>query len=448
MVFGNGLESFGFNNFVAPTAAANPVFNANPDDVGMSFQVMQSRFGVVIGERYPARATLEVDFVHFDQSSPITAAYPRVRQVFFEWLPREEHRLVVGQTWDLFAPLNTPSFDLVANMYLAGNAGFMRPQAMYVRTTERFEYGAALGLQGPNNAAALTSVEYSVAPTVAARAGIRAGKQGSLVASGIGTRIRLGEPPAMRRWRWAYGGALSGERTLGPINFRAEGYAGTNLGNLGLLTLTQGSVEASVSELGGWASLKYTPSPHHTAHLVAGGARLIDDDDLRLGYTPAVGATRAQRVMHQRPGHLPERHHAAGLCVLPGLGRVVHRRAVRDVDGAQAGRQRPDAPGSKARGSATGWRRAEPSSSDLAGRRLVMETEASEVVRRLPWPLMVAKKHGGSGHEPAVSATARPHVRQFGETRRAVRDCALRGARPDRRGAALAPSGSRRDLRR
>ena len=52
-------------------------------------------------------------------------------------------------------------------MYLAGNAGFMRPQAMYVRTTDRFEYGAALGLQGPNNAAALNNVEYSVAPTVA-----------------------------------------------------------------------------------------------------------------------------------------------------------------------------------------------------------------------------------------------------------------------------------------
>jgi hypothetical protein len=320
VVFGNGLESFGFNTFVAPTAAANPVFNAAPDDVGLSFQVTQTRFGVVIGERYPARATLEVDFVHFDQSSPITAAYPRVRQAFFEWLPREGHRLLVGQTWDLFAPLNTPSFDLVANMYLAGNAGFMRPQAMYVHTTDRFEYGAALGLQGPNNAATLTSVEYSIAPTVAGRAGIRAGKQGSLVASAIGTRIRLGERPAMRRWRWAHGGALSGERTLGPFNVRAEGYAGTNLGNLGLLTLTQGSVEASVSELGGWASLKYTPSPHHTTHLVAGGARLIDDDDLRLGYTPAVGATRAQRVSTNGPGISQNVITRLGYAFSPGWG--------------------------------------------------------------------------------------------------------------------------------
>jgi len=320
VVFGNGLESFGFNNFAAPTAAANPVFNATPDDVGMSFQVMQSRFGVVIGEGYPARATLEIDFVHLDQSSPITAAYPRVRQVFFEWLPREQDRLVVGQTWDLFAPLNTPSFDLVANMYLAGNAGFMRPQAMYVRTTERFEYGAALGLQGPNNAAGLASVEYSVAPTVAARAGIRAEKQGSLLASVIGTRIRLGEAPAMRRWRWAYGGALSGEGTVGPFNVRAEGYAGTNLGNLGLLTLTQGSVVASVSEMGAWASLKYTPSPYHTAHLVAGGARLLDDHDLRLGYTPAVGANRALRVSTNGPGIPQNVITRLGYAFSPGWG--------------------------------------------------------------------------------------------------------------------------------
>jgi hypothetical protein len=64
----------------------------------------------------------------------------------------------------------------------------------------------------------------------------------------------------------------------------------------------------------------YTPSPHHTAHLLAGGARLNDDDDLRVGYTPAVGATRAQRVMTNGPGISQNVITRLGYAFSPGWG--------------------------------------------------------------------------------------------------------------------------------
>jgi signal transduction histidine kinase len=202
MVFGNGLESFGFSNFVAPHRRRQPGVQRSPRRRGHELPGDAESF------RRGHRRTLPGSGHAGDRLRPLRSVVPDHRRLppgapgVLRVAAREGHRLLVGQTWDLFAPLNTPSFDLVANMYLAGNAGFMRPQAMYVRTTDRFEYGAALGLQGPNNAATLSSVEYSIAPTVAGRAGLRWAKQGSLVASGIGTRIRLGEPPAMRLWRW------------------------------------------------------------------------------------------------------------------------------------------------------------------------------------------------------------------------------------------------------
>ena len=105
IIVGNGAESYGFSNYSAITAAANPLFFPNPDDLSLSFQAAQSRFGVLVGESLPARATIELDFIHFDQSSPVQGAFPRVRLAFVDWNMNENNRLVLGQNWDLFSPL-------------------------------------------------------------------------------------------------------------------------------------------------------------------------------------------------------------------------------------------------------------------------------------------------------------------------------------------------------
>lgn len=316
IVVGNGLESFGSPNYVAPTAAVNPLFLADPDAVGLSFQAQQTRVGVAVGEGSPVKAQIEVDFVDFAKSSPAQATSLRVRQAFMEWSPADGHKLTLGQLWDMFSPLNTHTYNLVGALFQSGNSGFMRHQLMYVASLGSVEVGAALGLVGQNVTAILNNVEYSRTPTVALRAGYRAEKTAWVGASLIGTRLTFDANLPTEEGRMAYGGNLFAEVTSGPLNVRAEAYGGQNLANLGLLTLAQGYRTNDVAEVGGWVSGKLSLDKH-AVHLVAGAAVVTSVDDMLLGYTPGAPATG------EAPGTAPARAGGNG----PGIERNVTLRA-------------------------------------------------------------------------------------------------------------------------
>ena len=96
--------------------------------------MQQTRVGMVVGEGTPFKGTLEIDFVHFDQSSPFAQAYPRIRIGLLEWAFKPNQKFFMGQTWDIFgnatgASLLSHSFNLVGTLFQAGNIGFMRPAA-------------------------------------------------------------------------------------------------------------------------------------------------------------------------------------------------------------------------------------------------------------------------------------------------------------------------------
>ncbi|AUX23306.1 hypothetical protein SOCEGT47_038290 [Sorangium cellulosum] len=317
IVVGNGLESYGSPNYVAPTAAVNPLFLADPDAVGLSFQAQQTRVGVAVGEGTPVKGQIEVDFVDLSKSSPAQATSIRVRQAFVDWSPADGHKLTLGQTWDLFSPLNTHTYNLVGALFQSGNSGFVRHQLMYVASLGRVEVGAALGLVGQNVTALLNNVEYSRTPTVALRASYRADKSAWVGASVIGTRLTFDANQESEAARTAFGGNLFAELTAGALNVRAEAYAGQNLANLGLLTLGQGYRTDDVAEVGGWVSGKLTFLDAHAVHLVAGVAAVQSTDEMLLGYTPGTPATGAA------PATAPVRVGGNG----PGIERNVTLRA-------------------------------------------------------------------------------------------------------------------------
>ncbi|XXX82524.1 hypothetical protein WMF30_27600 [Sorangium sp. So ce134] len=316
VVVGNGLESFGNPNYSAPTAAVNPVFLADPDAVGLSFQAAQTRVGVAVGEGTPVKAQVELDFVDFGKSSPAQAMSLRVRQAFVEWSPADGHKLTLGQLWDLFSPLNTHTYNLVGGLFQSGNSGFMRHQFSYVATLGSIEVGAALGLVSQNVTAILNNVEYSRTPTFALRAGYRAEKAAWVGASVIATRLAFDANLPTEEGRLALGGNLFAEITAGALNLRAEAYGGQNLANLGLLTLAQGYRAKDVAEVGGWVSGKLTFDAH-ALHLIAGAALVASADDMQLGYTPGAPATDAA------PATAPARVGGNG----PGIERNVTVRA-------------------------------------------------------------------------------------------------------------------------
>ncbi|WP_438002291.1 hypothetical protein WMF26_24535 [Sorangium sp. So ce185] len=316
VVVGNGLESFGNPNYSAPTAAVNPVFLADPDAVGLSFQAAQTRFGVTAGEGTPVKGQLEVDFIDFGKSSPAQAMTLRVRQAFVEWSPTDGHKLTLGQLWDLFSPLNTHTYNLVGALFQSGNSGFMRHQLSYVATLGSVEVGAALGLVSQNVTAILNNVEYSRTPTFALRAGYRAEKAAWIGASVIATSLAFDANLPTEERKLAIGGNLFAEVTSGPLNLRAEAYGGQNLANLGLLTLGQGHRAKDVAEVGGWVSGKLT-FDKHALHLIAGAAAVPSADDMLLGYTPGTPAAEGA------PATPPARVGGNG----PGIERNVTVRA-------------------------------------------------------------------------------------------------------------------------
>lgn len=291
MIAGNGVESYGFANYSATTAAANPLFFQNPDDLSLSFQVAQSRLGVVVGEALPVRGTLELDFIHFDQASPVQAAFPRVRLAFVDWHMNDQHRLILGQNWDLFSPLGVHGFDLVGGSFQAGNSGFLRQQFQWLGMFGAVEAGLAVGLQAPNNTAAVNNVELGHFPSLALRVAYKPSKGNQAGVSAIATRLRFTDD----KFSYAYGATLYGEVTAfnNALNARLEAYYGTNLNNMGALTLGQGYADKDVSEVGGFLSVKHSFTTAHALHLVAGFAMILNPDDMKLGYTPAVAAVAA-----------------------------------------------------------------------------------------------------------------------------------------------------------
>lgn len=288
----DGVETFNQANLSAPTAAVNPVFSEDPNAAAFTLQANQSRFGVVLGEGTPVKAVAELDFIHFDQASPTTAGFPRVRQAYVEYTPVEGQKIAMGQMWDLFAPVNPHTFNYIASGLTAGNSGFMRQQAMWQGTFGVLEVGGAVGLPAANNASSAGNVEYGLIPTAATKVAIRLDKNIVFGVTGIGSQIRL----APETFTYAYAGNVYADVTLGIFNLRAEAYAGQNTANLGLLTLAVGRADADLQDAGGFVSAKATLFEQHSVYGTLSGATVLDIDKVKPGYTPATDTAAATRT--------------------------------------------------------------------------------------------------------------------------------------------------------
>lgn len=292
MIIGtNGVQTFAWPNASAITAAANPALVGAPDDAYLSFQVQQTRVGLVAGEGTDVLGKLEIDFIHFDQSSPTVQAFPRLRIALLDWTVAPGHRLLLGQTWDIFAPLNTHTVNLVGNLFQAGNSGFMRHQAGWIGRFDALEVALMVGFQGANTGPSFSNLEQSFTPTGAARITYNFGATGSVGVSGIGSALRFTDPmggPEQRRA--AFGGNVFADLTFGPLNLRAEGYIAQNLANMGALTLGSGRYGVDVADAGGWISGRVTLG-EHAVYAMFGGAGVFDPSQVVPGYTPANAMT-------------------------------------------------------------------------------------------------------------------------------------------------------------
>ncbi|MDB5215998.1 MAG: hypothetical protein JWO86_3925 [Myxococcaceae bacterium] len=294
-------ESFGNPNEGAITAAGNPVLAPLHATPRATFHVAQSRFGFQLNEKGHFRGHVEIDFYDATKSTPTVTAVPRVRIVTVDWVPCDEFTLSVGQDWDLHAPLNPYTINLVGLSFFSGNTAFMRQQIKAIVKTSAVELAAAVGIQAPNTTAIDNAVEISHFPTFAVRAAALVGKTGRIGVSGLATRITFAQGLPTERTAGGLAGAAFADVTpYDALNVRLEGYIGRNQNNLGMLALGLGALAADADELGGFASARHVIVKGHAIYATAGFAQMLNPSEVTPGY--ALPAPGAAAVSNGAPG--------------------------------------------------------------------------------------------------------------------------------------------------
>jgi hypothetical protein len=277
-----GLASFNNINLSAPTHAMAQTRTAD-EKSRMSFQAQQSRIGAVLKKEANLSAKFEFDFIDFNKSSPTTQMNPRVRiaTVTYLW---GNHKVVIGQDWDLFSPVSAFTFDYVGNYFMAGNTGFMRQQAQFYTTSGSMEYGAALGMAGNNPGITDADLEIAKSPSYAARASY-ALEEGRVGLSGIYARLHY---DANESTHDAYGVNLFFEKKWSEFSIKSEAYYGQNLANIGALAIGKGTSTSDVKEYGANITASYQVSPRH---IPFGGLGFARADNRREVSAFALNAT-------------------------------------------------------------------------------------------------------------------------------------------------------------
>jgi hypothetical protein len=117
----------GFNRVVDEATSPN-------NDAFISFTPQNTRFGFVLdpydfgGKNFSVDARLEMDFFSTGNMSA-ASILPRLRRAYAA-IGQQRWRVLFGQEWDLFSPLNTATLNIGGNLWQQGNMGFRRPQIM------------------------------------------------------------------------------------------------------------------------------------------------------------------------------------------------------------------------------------------------------------------------------------------------------------------------------
>jgi len=266
--------------------------------------VQHSRFildllGPSIGEGR-LKGYLEMDFFNFlgDNDLNFSNAEPRVRQLYVAF-DHPTWRVVLGETWDLFAPLNTATLNTNGNYWFGGNAGFRRPQ---LQARKRFSLGGEhdLTLAGSVNAniGVGTTDEGGLVET--GRDSMIPVFQGSVVYHVPGLFVGEGQIGVSGLWgreqfdtldenvdQWGVGGHL-----VLPITdwatFKGEIHYGENLDAFlagpGVNPITGDAIRSA----SGWAQLGLQPFDSTRANLIFGMFDPVDSDLVNDPAVPAV----------------------------------------------------------------------------------------------------------------------------------------------------------------
>jgi hypothetical protein len=135
----NGLGVIGANPYNRTMAGFNRVVDETVDGKNNAFisgTVQNTRFGFYLkpydfnGQKFWVDARIELDFFSTSDLS-ISSVRPRIRRAYAS-IGQKQWKLLFGQEWELFSPLNPATLNIGGNLWQQGNLGFRRPQICFV----------------------------------------------------------------------------------------------------------------------------------------------------------------------------------------------------------------------------------------------------------------------------------------------------------------------------
>jgi hypothetical protein len=286
-----GVDSFSQPNMSAYTAASNPVLDPNFNRAQSSFQVAQSRFGLLVKPEEKFSGRIEMDFVNFSKASPTTQALPRLRRASIDYKTSENVTFRFGQDWDLMQAQMPFTYNWVGHYFETGDIGFMRIQAMALVQSGDFEHGFAVGLPTSNGDPANNAIEVGMVPTVSFREVYKSHEGTQLGFAVIGSSLLPASKTGDRFFAGA-GTLFGGTKVTPALEILAKAYIGQNTSNLGMLGLgyTNG-ISPSIREAGGYLTGRATLSESIALFGGLGGSWVLNTSDLSPSYNvSAAGA--------------------------------------------------------------------------------------------------------------------------------------------------------------
>jgi len=148
--FGNNFNMTAPNRVIDETTVA-----ANDGFIGFTMQ--NTRIGLYLepndfgGKSFTIDARLELDFWNTAAVS-YSVQNPRIRRAYTS-IGTDTWRVLFGQEWDLFAPLNPLSLNTGNALWNQGNIGFRRPQVqgVYKHSYDKSGVEVGVSVNSPNN---------------------------------------------------------------------------------------------------------------------------------------------------------------------------------------------------------------------------------------------------------------------------------------------------------
>lgn len=305
------MLSFGRENLTAPNQAKRIVQNDDREPRSL-FSMRETSIGFNPKFGKNLESVIQFDLMDINKGNGGPASNPRIVQAYIEYRFSPKLELFAGQKWDIFSPLYPDTYNIISGLLGSGNIGWFREQiGLKHSLTNTLNLKYSLGNPNINISPNVQNkVERSKYPTLAFQLEFIPSDKTKIYFSGIYARLLHNDPndnsvylnqkiSSNRLFDQRHEADSQGlsfgfaRKITSNLELKSEFHHGKNMDNLSLLATS--SVKnlnsstffpkykdeyKSITEIGGWLSLKWDINEKWETVLLSGQVKIMNVKDL------------------------------------------------------------------------------------------------------------------------------------------------------------------------